>query len=160
MCLARSTPIDIVTAHGHKYDKQIFNDMDFIISSSDLQKAVMAVSKAIPTKSALPILEDFLFELDSKVLRITASDSELTLRTEVEPEGITETGRMTVPAKHLMDLLKELPDQPLTIKTVGDSAFECSWASGASTLPYRPADDYPQITGTDETAVKLTFQAQ
>ena len=85
MCLARSTPIDIVTAHGHKYDKQIFNDMDFIISSSDLQKAVMAVSKAIPTKSALPILEDFLFELDSKVLRITASDSELTLRTEVEP---------------------------------------------------------------------------
>lgn len=160
MCLARSTPIDIVTAHGHKYDKQIFNDMDFIISSSDLQKAVMAVSKAIPTKSALPILEDFLFELDSKVLRITASDSELTLRTEVEPEGITETGRMTVPAKHLMDLLKELPDQPLTIKTVGNSAFECSWASGASTLPYRPADDYPQITGTDETAVKLTFPAQ
>ncbi len=133
--------------------------MNFIISSSDLQKAVTAVSKAIPAKSALPILEDFLFELDQTGLRITASDSELTLRTEIEPESIVETGRMTVPAKHIMDLLKELPDQPLTLRTVSDSAFECSWASGASTLPYRPADDYPQITGTDETAVKLRFPA-
>lgn len=120
----------------------------------------MAVSKAIPSKSALPILEDFLFELDQTGLRITASDSELTLRTEVETESIAETGRMTVPAKHLMDLLKELPDQPLTINTISDCAFECSWASGSSTLPYRPADDYPEITGTDETAVKLTFPAQ
>lgn len=133
--------------------------MNFIISSSDLQKAVMSVSKAIPAKSALPILEDFLFELDQTVLRITASDSELTLRTEIEPESTVEPGRMTVPAKHIMDLLKELPDQPLTIRTISDCAFECSWASGASTLPYRPADDYPQITGTDETAVKLTFPA-
>ena len=134
--------------------------MNFIISSSDLQKAVMAVSKAIPAKSALPILEDFLFELDTQRLRITASDSELTLRTDVEPESIVEPGRMTVPAKHLMDLLKELPDQPLTVRTTGDGSFECSWTSGASTLPYRPADDYPQITGTDEMAVKLTFPAQ
>ncbi len=133
--------------------------MNFIISSSDLLKAVTAVSKAIPAKSALPILEDFLFELDQTGLRITASDSELTLRTEIEPESIIEAGRMTVPAKHIMDLLKELPDQPLTLRTVSDSAFECCWASGASTLPYRPADDYPRITGTDETAVRLTFPA-
>ncbi len=134
--------------------------MHFIISSSDLLRAVNAVSKAVPAKSALPILEDFLFELDENGLRITASDSELTLRTTVETESTVETGRMTVPAKHIMDLLKELPDQPLTIRTDGDSSFECRWASGESTLPYRPADDYPQITGTDDMAVKITFPAQ
>ena len=54
--------------------------MKLIISSSELLKGVMAVSKAIPAKSPLPILENFLFDLKGNVLEITASDSELTLR--------------------------------------------------------------------------------
>ena len=134
--------------------------MKFIISSSELLKGVMAVSKAIPAKSALPILENFLFVLKGNLLAITASDSELTLRTQIEVENVTEEGQIAVPAKHMMDLLKELPDQPLTISTVNDSSFNCSWASGESTLPYFPAEDYPAITGTDETATTVTFPAQ
>ena len=134
--------------------------MKVIISSSELLKAVMAVAKAIPAKSPLPILENFLFDLKGNVLEITASDSELTLKTQVEVENTSEEGRIAVPAKHMMDLLKELPDQPLTINTANDSSFVCSWASGESTLPYFPAEDYPEITGTDETAVTLQFPAQ
>ena len=120
----------------------------------------MAVAKAIPAKSALPILENFLFDLKGNMLEITASDTELTLRTQLEVENTVEEGRIAVPAKHMMDLLKELPDQPLTISTTSDSSFVCSWASGESTLPYFPAEDYPEITGTDETAVTLQFPAQ
>ena len=134
--------------------------MKLIISSSELLKGVMAVAKAIPAKSALPILENFLFDLKGNMLEITASDSELTLRTQIEVESTTEEGRIAVPAKHMMDLLKELPDQPLTINTTSDSSFMCSWASGESTLPYFPAEDYPEITGTDDTAVTLEFPAQ
>ena len=134
--------------------------MKLIISSSELLRGVMAVAKAIPSKSPLPILENFLFDLKGNILEITASDTELTLKTQIEVESTAEEGRIAVPAKHMMDLLKELPDQPLTISTTGDSSFECSWASGASTLPYFPAEDYPEITGTDETAVTLTFPAQ
>jgi len=134
--------------------------MKLIISSSELLRGVMAVAKAIPAKSPLPILENFLFDLKGNTLEITASDSELTLRTRIEVENTTEEGRIAVPAKHMMDLLKELPDQPLTIETTSDSAFTCSWASGESTLPYFPAEDYPEITGTDETAVTLQFPAQ
>ena len=134
--------------------------MKLIISSSELLKGVMAVAKAIPTKSPLPILENFLFDLKGNILEITASDSELTLKTRIEVESTTEEGRIAVPAKHMMDLLKELPDQPLTINTTSDSSFVCSWASGESTLPYFPAEDYPEITGTDETAVTLEFPAQ
>ncbi len=133
--------------------------MKVIISSSELLRAVMAVAKAIPAKSPLPILENFLFELKGNVLEITASDSELTLKTQVEVENTSEEGRIAVPAKHMMDLLKELPDQPLTINTTSDSSFVCSWASGESTLPYFPAEDYPEIIGTDETAVTLQFPA-
>ena len=109
--------------------------MKLIISSSELLKGVMAVSKAIPAKSPLPILENFLFDLKGNILEITASDSELTLRTQIEVENTTEEGKIAVPAKLMMDLLKELPDQPLTISTVNDCSFTCSWASGESTLP-------------------------
>ena len=134
--------------------------MKLIISSSELLKGVMAVAKAIPAKSPLPILENFLFDLKGNTLEITASDSELTLKTKIEVESTAEEGRIAVPAKHVMDLLKELPDQPLTISTSSDSSFVCSWASGESTLPYFPAEDYPEITGTDDTAVTLQFPAQ
>lgn len=134
--------------------------MKLIISSSELLKGVMAVSKAIPAKSPLPILENFLFDLKGNTLEITASDSELTLKTQIEVENTSKEGKIAVPAKHMMDLLKELPDQPLTISTTSDSSFVCKWASGESILPYFPSEDYPEITGTDESATVIEFPAQ
>ena len=135
--------------------------MKLIISSSELLRGVMAVAKAIPAKSPLPILENFLFDLKGNTLEITASDAELTLRTQIEVESTAEEGRIAVPAKHMMDLLKELPEQPLTISTTSDSSFLCSWAGGESTLPYFPAEDYPEIIGADtNNAVTLQFPAQ
>ena len=135
--------------------------MKLIISSSELLRGVMAVAKAIPAKSPLPILENFLFDLKGNTLEITASDAELTLRTQIEVESTAEEGRIAVPAKHMMDLLKELPGQPLTISTTSDSSFLCSWAGGESTLPYFPAEDYPEIIGADtNNAVTLQFPAQ
>ena len=134
--------------------------MKLIISSSELLKGIMTVAKAIPAKSALPILENFLFNLKNNVLEITASDSELTMRTSIEVENAEEEGQIAIPAKHLMDLLKELPDQPLSIKTISDTSFEFGWANGASTLPYFPAADYPAFATTDDSAVTLNFPAQ
>ena len=134
--------------------------MKLTISSTNLLKALMDVSKAIPSKSPLPILENFLFVLSGETLEITASDSELTLRTRIAVEGAVEDGSIAVPARHMIDLLKELPDQPVGIKTVSDSSFECSWASGNSVLPYFPADDYPDIKSTGEDALKVEFPAE
>ena len=66
--------------------------MNLTISSTNLLKALMDVSKAIPSKSPLPILENFLFVLKDGRLEITASDSELTLRTAIEVDGPQEEG--------------------------------------------------------------------
>lgn len=134
--------------------------MKLIISSSELLKGTMAVAKAIPAKTSLPILENFLFNLEGNSLEITAFDQELALRTRIEVENGQEDGKIAVPARHLMDLLKELPDQPITIQTVKENYFECSWMGGDSTLPYFPADEYPQITTTDDTATCVSFPAQ
>lgn len=133
--------------------------MKLIVSSSELLKGILAVSKAIPAKSPLPILENFLFNLQGSSLSVTASDSELTLKTEVEVESTEEEGRIAVPAKHMIDLLKALPDLPLTIKTTGDSSFQCSWENGESTLPYFPAEDYPEPSTTDDTSINVQFPA-
>ena len=134
--------------------------MKLIISSAELLKGILSVSKAIPAKPALPILENFLFVLKGNTLEITASDTELTLRTLIEVDNAIEEGQIAIPAKHITDLLKELPDQPLTISTVSDSSFECSWTSGSSTLPFFPAEDYPEIATTDDTAVRIEFPAE
>ena len=70
--------------------------MEFIVSSAELLKGVLNVSKAIPAKTSLPILENFLFVLAENRLDITASDQELTLRTSV-PVEVKEAGSMAVP---------------------------------------------------------------
>ena len=134
--------------------------MEFKVSSQELLKGISDVSKAIPSKSALAILENFLFVLNGHILEITASDTELTLRTDVEVDSTSEEGSMAVPARHIIDLLKALPDQPIVIKTVSDSSFECRWSSGNSVLPYFPAEDYPEIKGAGDDAQTVVFPAQ
>ena len=132
-------------------------NMKFNVSSTELLKGLMDISKAIPAKSALPILENFLFDLKGNILTVTASDSELTLRTEIEVDSTEEEGQLAVPARHIIDLLKELPDQPVAILTFNDISIECKWTSGNSVLPFFPAEDYPEIKGTSEDAEKIEF---
>ncbi len=133
--------------------------MEFNVSSAGLLKGILDVSKAIPAKTALPILENFLFVLKDGQLEVTASDQELTLRTVVAVDGIAEEGSIAVPARQMMDLLKALPDQPITIKTAGEGSFECIWSNGNSSLPYFAAADYPEIKGAGSDATTATVPA-
>lgn len=134
--------------------------MEFTVSSAALLKGILDVSKAIPAKTPLPILENFLFNVKDSVLEITASDQELTLRTCVTLDNTIKDGSIAVPARQITELFKVLPDQPVTIKTTSDSSFECIWRNGNSSLPYFPAEDYPAIKGAGEDAVTVLFPAQ
>ncbi len=133
--------------------------MKFVVSSSELLRGILSVARAIPSKTAFPILENFLFVLKGNTLEITASDEEIRLKTRVEVESAPEEGQIAVPATHITDLLKELPDQPITVGTLNESSFECVWATGKSIFPYFPAEDYPAAPTTDETAVTVSFNA-
>lgn len=126
--------------------------MKFVTSSSELLKGLMSVSKAIPAKTNEAILENYLFVLGNNSLEVTASDKEITMKTSitVETSGAEDEGRIAVPARQLNDLLKELPDQPLTIRTISDNQFECIWSSGSSTLPFFNPDDYPECKSVEE----------
>ena len=133
--------------------------MEFNVSSAALLKGILDVSKAIPAKTALPILENFLFVLKDDQLEITASDQELTLRTRVAVDSTAQAGSIAVPARQMIELLKALPDQPITVKTAGEGSFECIWSNGNSSLPYFPAADYPEIKGAGADALTATIPA-
>lgn len=133
--------------------------MEFNVSSAELLKGLMDVAKAIPTKTVLPILDNFLFDVKGGLLTITASDQELTLRTSINVEN-EEDGSIAVPSHQMIDLIKALPDQPISIKTTSDSSFECIWNNGNSSLPYYPSEDYPNISDSCDNAQHITFPAQ
>ncbi len=88
--------------------------MKFNISSKTLSQQLSAVSKVVNSKNALSILDNFLFSLEGSTLTIIGSDQENTMTATVEvfdPEG---SGSIAIPAKRLLDMLKEVSGQPLT----------------------------------------------
>ena len=133
--------------------------MKFAVSSSELLKGLLTVSKAIPSKATEAILEDYLFSLSGDLLEVTASDKEITMKTSIAVDNKEGDGRIAVPARQLNDLLRELPDQPLTIRTISENQFECAWASGESSLPYFNPDDYPECQTTGPDAITVEFPA-
>lgn len=94
--------------------------MLFTISTSTLQKQLQLLNGAVGANAVLPILSDFLFELNGSKLTISASDMETTMVTEVEVMG-TEDGVVAIPAKMLNDVVKTLPEQPLTFAIDNES---------------------------------------
>ena len=87
--------------------------MKFIVSSSYLLKQLSSINGVITTNPVVPILENFLFEITDGLFTITASDLQTSMITELEVEA-KEDGNIAIPAKILMETLKNLPEQPVT----------------------------------------------
>ncbi len=87
--------------------------MKFVVSSTELLGHLQAISRVISSKNTLPILDNFLFNLAGNDLEITASDLESTLITRMKLENASDDGTVALPARILLDTLKEFPVQPL-----------------------------------------------
>ena len=90
--------------------------MKFVVSSTELLGHLQGISKVISTKNTLPILDNFLFKLEGTNLEITASDLESTLITRMNLENTDGDGSIAIPARILLDTLKEFSEQPLTFE--------------------------------------------
>jgi DNA polymerase-3 subunit beta len=88
--------------------------MKFVVSSTELLGHLQAISRVISSKNTLPILDNFLFSLSGNDLEITASDLESTLITRIKLENTEGDGIIALPARILLDTLKEFSAQPLT----------------------------------------------
>ena len=120
--------------------------MKFVISSTELLNHLQAISRVISNKNTLPILDNFLFQLSEKELKITASDLETTLITTIQLENVTDGGNIAIPARILTDTLKELPDQPLTFDINTDTfGIVITTENGKYNVVGQNGEDFPQL---------------
>jgi DNA polymerase-3 subunit beta len=125
--------------------------MKFVVSSTELLSHLQAISRVISSKNTLPILDNFLFNLEGSKLTITASDLESTLVTIMTLENTSEEGLLAIPAKLLLDTLKEFPEQPLTFEVNKDTrAVVISSQNGKFTVMGQNGEDFPQIPAIKE----------
>ena len=126
--------------------------MKFIVSSSSLLKHLQLVSGVLNTSNTLPILDDFLFEVEKNLLKITASDLETTMVTNVKIES-KEEGEIAIPAKLLLDILKSFPDNPLTFTIENENqSIEITSDYGKYKLTGHEASEFPKTPDLEKPA--------
>lgn len=128
--------------------------MKFVVSSTGLLSHLTAISKVISNKSTMPILDNFLFKVSDSGLTITASDSESTLITSLELDNVDGEGIIALPAKLLIDTLKEFPEQPLTFQIdTASSGIQIFSENGKYSIVGYDGEDYPETPFADEESV-------
>ncbi len=124
--------------------------MKFIVSASSLLKHLQQISGVINANTVLPILEDFLFDIEDKKLNIVATDLETVMRVQMDVESKTN-GKVCIPAKILIDSLKNIADQPLTFNIDKNYAVEITSDNGKYKVMGENPDNFPKEPVADDT---------
>ncbi|MBN8786191.1 MAG: DNA polymerase III subunit beta [Terrimonas sp.] len=133
--------------------------MKFIVSSSALLKQLQHISGVISSNTVLPILEDFLFEIEKNKLTVVATDLETVMKIHIDIEA-RDSGKICIPAKILMDTLKNLPDQPLTFTIDKNFAVEITSDNGKYKVMGENPDNFPkEPAAKDTTSFTMTSSA-
>ncbi|HWR74975.1 MAG TPA: DNA polymerase III subunit beta [Bacteroidales bacterium] len=120
--------------------------MKFVVSSTELLGHLQAISRVISSKNTLPILDNFLFSISGNDLEITASDLESTLITRMRLDNITGSGTIALPARILLDTLKEFSEQPLTFDVNPDTmAVVINSENGRFSIVGQNGIDFPVL---------------
>lgn len=122
--------------------------MKFIVSSSQLLKQLQTLGGVINNNNTLPILDNFLFELNQNELKISASDLETTISSTIDVESESK-GSAAISARLLLDTLKTFPNQPLTFKTDENSTIEISSEQGKYDMAYFDGEEFPKTISLD-----------
>jgi DNA polymerase-3 subunit beta len=116
--------------------------MKFIVSSSYLLRQLQVLGGIINNNNTLPILDNFLFNLDGNSLTVSASDLETTISSKMDVES-SEKGNVCIPARLLLDTLKTFPEQPLTFTIEDNNTVEISSDHGKYALAYASGEEFP-----------------
>lgn len=119
--------------------------MKLIVSTSALLKQLQLIDGVVSNNTVLPILEDFLFEIENGKLTIFSTDLETSMSSNIDVEA-NENGKIAVPAKLLLNILKSLPEQPLTFSLDNKSfSIEITSDNGKYKLTGENGEDFPRI---------------
>ncbi|MFD1162500.1 MULTISPECIES: DNA polymerase III subunit beta [Hwangdonia] len=123
--------------------------MKFIVSSTYLLKQLQVLGGVINSSNTLPILDNFLFELDHTKLTVSASDLETTMASSLDVESDSK-GSVAIPARLLLDTLKTFPEQPLTFVVEENNTIEISSNHGKYALAYADGNEFPKAVALED----------
>ena len=118
--------------------------MKLICSKANLLKGVNIVSKAVPTRTTMAILECILIDASSNEIKLMANDMELGIETKIEGE-IVERGVIALDAKIFSEIVRKLPDNDVTIETDSSSKTVISCEKAKFNIIGKSGDDFSYI---------------
>lgn len=117
--------------------------MEFKVNSKELEKLLTKIIPAVPTRTPMPILENFLFDIKNGLLTIYATDLEISLISSIHIVA-DENMSLVVPARILYDTIKSFPDT--TVKfVITNNKLSLTTDFGSYTLSYLEAKEFPEI---------------
>ncbi|MBN2410792.1 DNA polymerase III subunit beta [candidate division KSB1 bacterium] len=132
--------------------------MNFTISKSEFYEALHKVVGVVPQKTTISVLTCILLELEDNQLRLTGTDLEVSVTISLNVNG-EENGSVAIPAKLLLEIVRELPDVPLNIFSgVGDKIV-IKTEKGEYKISSQPKEDFPRIN-IEEGEVSFEIDSQ
>ena len=133
--------------------------MNFKISSTTICNRLQTLNKVINSKNSLSILDSILFELQDNILKMTASDGDITLVSSLEVNAAEGSGKFALNATQIINGLKEISDQPVKI-TINDQDFKViiKYQNGKCEFNGQSGEDYPIMKGVSEGAQTVKIE--
>ncbi|GKH30595.1 DNA polymerase III subunit beta [Muricomes sp. OA1] len=118
--------------------------MKIVCSKSNLVKGVSIVSKAVPSKTTMPILECILIDASTDVIKLTANDMELGIETSIEGD-IVERGIIALNARIFSEIVRKLPDNDVTIETDTDNQTMINCEKAKFNIAAQSGEDFSYL---------------
>ncbi len=132
--------------------------MRFTVSSTALSSKLNALSRVINNKNSLPILADFLFDVNNNILFLTASDSENVMKTQLPLVDTEGEGRFCIESHNLLEAVKGFSEQPITFDVdLTTNIAKISYQNGLFSLPVENAEEFPQPQGMNFAATEIAI---
>lgn len=119
--------------------------MKFTILQKELMEGLQKVAGVVPAKSPTPVLENILFEIEDKTLRLTGTDLEISVTTEVFPQSVESPGAIALPARVISEMIRSLPDIPIHFEIDDTHRMQITAGKGFYQIAGISKDNYPEI---------------
>ncbi len=128
--------------------------MEFTVRKFDILKDVALTQGVIEKKTTIPILANLLLDAQGEGIQISATDLELGIKSTC-PAKVKKAGAITTPAKSFLDMLRELPDADIKIKSLENNWLQINCASFSSKIVGLPKDNFPNLPAPVDSLVDI-----
>jgi DNA polymerase-3 subunit beta len=118
--------------------------MKFTITRERLHEGLIAVAPSVPAKTTLPVLSNILLEASSEGVRLSGTDLDIAVSTVV-PAEVDATGAVTIPAKKLLEIVRELPSVAIRVTAAGEQRVNLECGRARFKLLGIPREEFPSF---------------